>query len=249
MTDRDFEGLAYIADEGLLKEATDYGNLPDLNIAGRLGLTNEDSSLGRHFLANAALYSIPVVGNILSGYDALRNYSNVWSDIKRGKWTSAAGNLGSGLMNTFFALSGTGAIGKTLIGAGRTMKGLSGMAKATGTAAKATGTVSRVGDTLINAGTGMTKMKPITLGRYGGAKAALGQTAGQGMTMLGDYQDEKKMQRLDGQLNDILQGQRQGGPYDYPYMYSGNTYDGGYGYSTGEQDPYYQPYYQTYYGN
>lgn len=88
-TDKDFAGLGDIADAGLAKAAAEYGNLPEISTG--------------NVVADMGLYFIPGVGTAMTAMDAARNYADTVSDLKRGKYLAAAGNLGSGILNTGLA--------------------------------------------------------------------------------------------------------------------------------------------------
>lgn len=241
MTDRDFQGLSAIADAGLaMKIAEEYGNLPELSVGKMMGLSNPWAQMG----ADMAAYAIPGVGNAMSAYDAARNFADVFSDLKRGKFLSAAGNLGSGALNTFFAIPGIGTIGKLVAGAGKMGLKAVGMAGKASRMARMAGKAVDVGGKISRYGANLAGKYPIPKFRH----VMAGQLASTGLSMYDDArydrshygtQDERydramgshyesRYPEFGGYMSSVPYGGQWGGgrpstgPYGNPYGVDGN---------------------------
>lgn len=84
----DYAGLSAVSDRFLRSFLADAG-------MGKSAAYMKDFSTG-YMAADMALGFTPV----MSGYDAVKNFWNTGQDLKNGKYLSALGNLGSGVLNT-----------------------------------------------------------------------------------------------------------------------------------------------------
>jgi hypothetical protein len=214
-TDRDFSGLDTVADIGLRKEAADYGNLPEMTTG--------------NMLVDMGLYAVPFVGNAMAAGDAARNFADSISDIKRGKWLSAMGNVGSGALNTLWAIPGVGNAGKLITGLGarllgRTGKSVARAAKGAGrgaqvaaNAAAMKGMMRNAGNTFKGRAANWMLRNGRAINRYGNGlnkatphlgfwKTMAGFTGAGVMTSVGDSMYDKKHQEW---MNDLDQRQSQ----------------------------------------
>lgn len=194
-TDEDFAGLHLVADRGLLKDAENYGNLPEINpgawlyqnVAEPIGGEGAKNSVIGNTVGSMVPYFIPGVGEALAAYDAVRNYSDMVSDFKRGKIWSGLGNLGSGALNTVFAIPGIAEIGN--IG-----KGIYRGAKAGIQGARA----ARAARAGVNAGRSIAGTAKAGLkGAYTGAKSAIQGSAARGLARTGAQFDHAAQSAVD----------------------------------------------------
>ena len=247
-SDEDFAGLGVIADLGLAKEAADYGNLPEMTTG--------------NMLVDMGLYAVPFVGNAMAAGDAVRNFADVVSDLKRGKFLSALGNAGSGALNTLWAIPGIGNVGKlaTRLG-GRLISGAAkgatkgftkGVSKNLGksVAQAVNGSFrGRAGQWLVRNGSGVTQFGQAlnrSVPHLGFWKTTGGFMAAGGLTSVGDSMYDRRHQEWENgvnrQIDDTLSHINASGSGSYSPWASQRpqSYSGVYGnpYGQGDGTPY-----------
>lgn len=225
-SDSDYAGLMKVADELASREARSamekaaiewgqYGNMPDINPSSLMGEWGK-----RHpvigMAADIGAYFTPA-GNALAAYDATRNYTDMVSDLKRGKWLSAAGNFGSGVLNTLWAVPLVGNTGKILTRLGGGLikgfgKGGSRVARA---ATRAGNSMARSGARLASAGRTLEATAP----RLGGLATFGGFTAAGLATSTGDQMYEAKQEsRRQGLRDSVDRMMASSQPYGGNYL-------------------------------